>query len=118
MDQRGFTDDPDNDGIINAYEFLSRTDANDPSSGEPPLIETETIDGASYLIYTFTVDTAIRSIMPQVQFSISPAFETDFLSPVLYAECNTEGLMHFSFRASASLEGASQFAPLQLSVQP
>ncbi len=116
VDQRGFMDDPDNDGVINAYEFLSRTDANDPSSGEPPLVETETIDGASYLIFTFTVDTAIRSIMPQVQFSVSPTFETDFLTPVLYAECVAEGLMHFSFRATTSLEEASQFARLQMSV--
>ena len=115
-EQRGFSDDPDKDGIINAYEFLSRTDANDPSSGDPPLIETETIDGDSYLVYTFVVDTAITSIVPQAQFSISPLFETDFLTPVLYAESISEGLMQFSFRTTTSLEEASQFARLHMSV--
>ena len=115
-EQRGFLDDPDKDGIINAYEFLSRTDANDPSSGEPPLVEIETIEGDSYLVYTFVVDTAITSIVPQAQFSVSPSFETDFLTPVLYAESISDGLMHFSFRATTSLEEASQFARLQLSV--
>ncbi len=115
-EQRGFTDDPDNDGIINAYEFLSRTDANDPSSGDPPLVETETINGDSYLVYTFVVDTAITSIVPQAQFSISPSFETDFLTPVLYAESLSDGLTHYSFRTTTSLEESSQFARLQMSV--
>lgn len=55
-EQREFSDDPDKDGIINAYEFLSRTDANDPSSGEPPLVEIEMIDSDSYLVYTFVVE--------------------------------------------------------------
>jgi thiol-disulfide isomerase/thioredoxin len=113
---RGFSDDPDKDGIINAYEFLSRTDANDPSSGEPPLVEIETIDGDSYLVYTFVVDTAITSIVAQAQFSISPSFETDFLTPVLYAESIFDGLMHYSFRTTTSLEEASQFTRLQMSV--
>ena len=113
---RGFSDDPDKDGIINAYEFLSRTDANDPSSGEPPLVEIETIDGDSYLVYTFVVDTAITSIVAQAQFSISPSFETDFLPPLLYAESIFDGLMHYSFRTNTSLEEASQFARLQMSV--
>lgn len=115
-DQRGLSDDPDKDGIINAYEFLSESNANDPSSGEPPLIEIETIDGASYLIYTFVVNTSISSIVPQAQFSVSPAFETDFLTPVLHAEQVSENLMHFSFRSTTSLEEASQFARLQISV--
>ncbi len=75
---RGFSDDPDKDGIINAYEFLSRTDANDPSSGEPSLVEIETIDGDSYLVYTFVVDTAITSIVAQAQFSISPRSKPTF----------------------------------------
>lgn len=117
-EQRGLLDDPDRDGVANVYEFLSRTDANDPNSGEPPIVETEIIEGASYLVYTYVVDTEISSIVPMVQFSVSPAFDADFLTPVLYAECVAENLRHFSYRASTSLEETAQFARLQMTVQP
>lgn len=109
-EQRGFSDDPDKDGIINAYQFLSRTDANDPSSGKPPLVEIETISGDSYLLYTFVVDTAITSIVPQAQFCISPSFETDFLTTKLYAKSIFDGLMQYPFRTTTRLEETSQFA--------
>ena len=109
-EQREFSDDPDKDDIINAYESLSRTDANDPSSGELPLVEIEMIDSDSDLVYTFVVNIAITSIVPQAQFSISPSFETDFLTPVLYAESIFEGLMQYSFRTTTRLEETSQFA--------
>tara|TARA_B100001093_G_scaffold330896_1_gene315891 strand:- start:1133 stop:1402 length:270 start_codon:yes stop_codon:yes gene_type:complete len=47
-EQRAFSDDPDKDGIINAYELLSRTDADDPSSGEPPLVEIDLLTPMLY----------------------------------------------------------------------
>ncbi len=116
--QRGLLDDPDRDGIVNAYEFLARSDANDPASGEPPTIEIEVIEGVPYLVFTYVIDPSIRSLMSQPQFSISPAFDTDFLTPVLHAEIASESLTRFSFRTSTSLEAAPQFARLQMSAQP
>lgn len=117
IDQRGLSDDPDHDGIINAYEFLSRTDANDSSSGEPPRVSTALVENATYLILSFRADPSIRSIVPQVQFSVSPAFNTGFLTPLLEEEINEGQLIQFKYRASASLEVATQFARLQLSVE-
>jgi hypothetical protein len=47
-EQRAFSEDPDKDGIINAYEFLSPTDANDLSSSEPPLVEIDLLTPILY----------------------------------------------------------------------
>ncbi len=80
-DQRGFADDPDLDGIINAYEFLARTNANDINSGMPPLISAKQIDGLPYIMYTFYVDPSIQSVVPQVQFSVSPDFKHGLPKP-------------------------------------
>ena len=53
---RGMEDDPDGDNVINALEFLARTDANDADSKYPPLVSTITMEGDSYLVFSYVVD--------------------------------------------------------------
>jgi len=114
-DQRGHLDDPDKDGMANAFEFLMRTDANDPGSRLPPVVTIETIENASYLALSNAIDPEISSLEIQPEFSVSLDFSTDFLTPILHSESTEGELQRRTYRAQAPVSGSAQFGRLGVS---
>ncbi|MGK0237462.1 MAG: thiol-disulfide isomerase/thioredoxin [Candidatus Pelagisphaera sp.] len=114
-DQRGHLDDPDKDGIPNSFEFLMRTDANDPRSQRSPVVAIELVEDAPYLTLSYLIDPKIDSLAIQPEFSVSLDFSTDFLTPILHSESTEGELQRRTYRAQAPVSGSAHFARLGIS---
>lgn len=114
---RGPEQDADGDGIQNLIEFVTRTDANDPMSFSNPKISVREIEDQYFLEATVQVDSNIDTHQSDVQFSVSLSFHTDFLAAELVSEVNVGdgSLVERTYRSSAPIEDAPQFARLVVS---
>ena len=114
---RGPEQDADGDGIQNLIEFVNRTNANGPASFSNPKISIyENVEGDCYLEARFQVDPKIDTYHSDIQFSLSPSFQA-LLDAELVSEVDVgDGLLvERTYRSSAPIEAAPQFARLTVS---
>ncbi len=112
--QRDETDDPDFDGLPNAFEYFFGTDASDTSSSMGAISRVLTLNGVEYQGLEYIRNPEAMDVMVVPQFSTSPSFDSLSSSVVFSTDPIEGGLEKVVVRSLNPLGESGEFSRLVL----
>jgi thiol-disulfide isomerase/thioredoxin len=114
VNQRAEGDDPDYDGLVNAFEYHFGTDASDTASSILPVSRILSINGFEYQGLEYLRNPNATDLAVVAQFSPSPSFSSLNESLVHSVELVDGGLEKIVVRSLVPLGNGSEFSRLTL----